>query len=126
MELISNIFSWASWILGGGTLGLIVVLAGLWFFGKDVSGIVSAVATPLAKFTGNALASFGEVLKAGFADIIDNGKTIVTVFCLMFGVYTYMYYFPAQGATHYGNCQVAVDKAIKSLRKDFRFVKRRR
>ena len=111
-------------ILGGGLLTSIALILALWFGGKPVADIASAILTPLSKFAGETLVKIGnafvDIISAGLNDIFDNTKTIITVAIITACCYGFTYY-----KFTYGD-KSSCEQVIKELRKDFKFIPRRK
>jgi hypothetical protein len=124
MEILNSLLSWLPWLFGGGTLATIAIILIVWKTGGDLSSIAASILKPIAAFSGENLASFGGVLKHGFADIVDDGKTTITVLFTMIALYAFLYYSGNVNSATV-SCKPAIEKAVSDLRKDYRFVKRK-
>lgn len=100
-------FSTITWLLSIGG-GAVAAIAALYFI---------PALQPIVKWSGETLPKLGEYLKEGIANIFDKAPSIVVLLSLIFGAYTY---------GTYSNKEYWKDKAIKELRQDYTFVKKRR
>jgi uncharacterized BrkB/YihY/UPF0761 family membrane protein len=127
MSFLNNILDWIPYVLGGGFLTTIAIILGLWFFAPHLMPAVGAIIKPIGELAGKFIKMIGDILLVGFNDIIDNGKTIFTVFFLSIMIYTWFYYtYPHTDKVHITKASFKTCKpVIDSLRKDFRFVRRK-
>lgn len=83
-------------------------------------GMVIELLTPFLKFLVeefiNGARLLIDILRSGIPDIMDNWKTIVTVIMLMSGAFVYGHW--------YYNTDAQRERAVASLRKDYKFVPR--
>ena len=133
MSFLNNILDWLPYVFGGGVVTVIIalcILVALWFGGKPIAeilNIVTLIAKPIGELAGKFIKMIGDILLVGFNDIIDNGKTIFTVFFLSIMIYMWFYYtYPHTNKVHITEASFKTCKpVIDSLRKDFRFVRRK-
>lgn len=125
MDLLNGFFNLLPWLIGGGLLGTIALGALLFFFAPSLMPVVGSFLKPISGFLGEAVVKFGKVLVHGVGDIIDDGKTIVTVAFLAGIIYGWFYYSYPKGQTitevNYSACKPVID----DLRKKFKFIKRK-
>lgn len=106
--------SWLTWVLGLGSLGMLLVFAVL---APSVLPVVSAAVQPIAKVVGEGLAWFLEkllsIVEDGLMNIFSNWQSIVTVLMLLMGMYWWV-----RPVYNMENCK----PAIVQLHKHYRFV----
>lgn len=125
MSFINSFFDWVPWLVGGGLISTVVLLVVAFFFAPALMPAIGSFLKPVAGFLGEAIVNFGKVLMHGIGDIIDDGKTIVTVAFMTCLIYGWFYYSYPKGQViseaNYKTCS----PVIKDLRKKFKFVKRK-
>ena len=112
------------YILGGGFLTSIIALLVIWFVFPTAIPIIGNILKPVSKLVGELFVKFTKALVSGFNDIFDDTRTILTcAVCLILvsGYYSYNYEKLLKEPTA-NFCKPVID----DLRKDFRFVKRRK
>jgi hypothetical protein len=125
MDILNGFFNWLPWLLGGGIISTVALLVVIFFFAPSLMPAVGSFLKPIAGFLGEAIVSFGKILSHGIGDIIDDGKTIVTVTFMTGLIYGWFYYSYPKGQViteaNYSTCKPVVD----DLRKKFKFIKRK-
>ena len=71
-------FEWLPWLAGGSTIALLV-LAIVAPSVLQVAATWLSALSPIVKAVAEGLVAFWNILWAGFKDIVDNWKTVVTV-----------------------------------------------
>jgi hypothetical protein len=107
--MFDTLFQVADWIKWLGVFGVFAGIA-LFFFAPSLAGVVGEFLKPLAK-------GFAEVIYNGVKNSFDTVAGIAVIGMLIFGT---AYYFNSNC-----DCKPVVAKAIKDLRKDYKFVPRK-
>lgn len=123
MGYLDSFLSWVPWVLGGGIISTVVLLIVAFFFAPALMPAIGSFLKPIAGFFGETLVKFGKVLVHGIEDIIDDGKTIVTVVFMSLLIYSWFYY--SHNGTSSKPTYESCKPVIQDLRKKFKFVKRK-
>ena len=119
MSFFNTILDFVPWVLGGGLLASIAGILALWFVAPHLMPVVGNVLQPVGKFLGETFVKFGNILVHGFMDIVDDGKTVITVLVLIIGLHSWFYYSTDQ--VHISKASIQTCKpVIDALRKAFR------
>lgn len=106
VKMFDTLFQVADWVKWIGVAGIFLgILA--FFFAPSIAGVIGEFLKPVAK-------GLGEWLTHAAKNAFDTVSGIVLVGVLLFGT---AYYFNRSC-----DCKPVVEKAIKDLRKDYRFV----
>lgn len=125
MDILNGFLSWLPWLLGGGVISTVILLAVAFFFAPSLMPVVGSFLKPIAGFLGETIVSFGKILAHGIGDIIDDGKTIVTVTFMTVLIYGWFYYNSPKQPIIQDASYKACKPVIDDLRKKFKFIKRK-
>lgn len=112
MDWLWNLFSTTT-----STLMWIAVIAVVFYFGGPIATVLGKISEPVGEWVGKTAPELLQGLWDGIKGLSNiTLKTAIVLALLGGGLYL--------GGQTKCNCQVKVDKAIKDLRKDYRFVPR--
>lgn len=109
VTMFDTLFQVADWVKWLGVVGILGGIA-LFFFAPALASVAGKALEPVAK-------GIGELFYHGVKNAFDTVAGIAVVGMLIFGT---AYYFNKSC-----DCKPAVDRAIKDLRKDYKFIPRK-
>jgi uncharacterized membrane protein YvlD (DUF360 family) len=121
---IAKTFSYLPWILGGGFLSSIIAILILWFVAPHIIPIIAGFVKPIAELASELFTKTIRAMVHGFKDIFDDPKTILTFFIAIILVFLYNSFYYEQ--KHINPTFESCKPVISELRKEYKFIKRRK
>jgi len=117
IDFLHNISSWAAWLGIGGIVGFFLLM----MFAPALGKVVGEFLSPIAKAVSEGIVwFFRDVLWVGMKDMLDNWASVTFVLVAIFA--------GAWALSPKMDCEkqskVAVERAIKDLRKNYKFIER--